>query len=193
MSDNSEINDIYKIFKSFDKYPISKQIESLHEESETSITFDKQHKIKSLKKEIEGLKDTEKFIESWITENKNINNCDYLGRTIFYAAIDENKINCFRYLVEEYQCDVNTIDRYGWNLLHRASHKGHLDIVKYLVEKFHCDVNSKDNEERTPLHEASCWGHLNIVKYLIEECNCDPNVKDKYEKPLFIWLLGMVI
>jgi hypothetical protein len=82
------------------------------------------------------------------------------NKVILGERKDLNKVETWKYLVEECHADIHVDNEYA---VRWASENGHIEVVKYLVEECGADIHV-ENEEAVRL--ASANGRLEVVKYL---------------------------
>ncbi|MFP3033743.1 MAG: ankyrin repeat domain-containing protein [Wolbachia sp.] len=90
-----------------------------------------------------------------LTQRINVDTKDEDGRTLLYWAVNKDRLNIIKYLVEEKKANVNAKDKDGKTSLHwAAEYNDTPEIVQLLIEKG-TDINAKDKSGKTPLDLAS--------------------------------------
>eukprot|EP01083_Nonionella_stella_P145332 455178_1 len=93
------------------------------------------------------LEEIKKYIES----NKiNINKQNENGTTFLNFAVDNDKYELSKVLIQEFDANVNLCDDMGYTALHSAAMNGNKEIIALLLENG-ADVNAKSlDDEETP-------------------------------------------
>lgn len=108
---------------------------------------------------------------------------DARGRTPFYLAVENGKLQSARLLLEK-GANINTRNESEWSALFKMSTEGNLEAVKFLLEKG-ADSNLAKSG-KFPIIAAVQGGHKEIVKALLEK-GADPNIRDENgNAPLYI-------
>ena len=108
----------------------------------------------------------------FLVENVNVDTNDTYGYLV-KTALEYQRVDILRFLVERTNVNVFTPSPSGTNLLHRAVTRGAHDIVRYLVEEVNMSLSSRDSYDHTALDicafgEANEAGSkLELVRYLV--------------------------
>jgi len=100
--------------------------------------------------------------------NHNLNHEIYEDKIPIHIAVENNKIEIVKYLIEEKKVNINIREIYNRRTpLHIASQRGFLDIVKYLIEKG-ANINIVDVLYETACQLSIKHKHVDVAKYFIE-------------------------
>lgn len=82
-----------------------------------------------------NLFDITNFFERYIAEGNDINAHNAWGTSFLFLAVDFNRFDIVRLLVEKYNADINVFDCAGDNPILLARRRGYSEIDNYLVGK----------------------------------------------------------
>ncbi|KIW56094.1 hypothetical protein PV05_04778 [Exophiala xenobiotica] len=101
--------------------------------------------------------------------NRNI----LVNMTLLYWAVEKDKIDLLKILLQTNKVDVDICDLYGRTAFLRAARLGRAEAVKLLLWTRKVDINSKDNSGLTPLALAAEHGHAALVRFLLDTGKVD--------------------
>ena len=173
------LNSIVKIISQLSHCPLCSLLGRLYEEEQTQVTVDYEYQYKQAKKKIKSLK---KQMTKYGLLNPHFHPItskpsDY--ESDIFKAVQSNKLDSIRWLIEQEKVDVNLANSKQETLLNIASQYGHLNIVQYLCKKG-ADPNipsSPSSNGWQPIHWATEYGHFDIVRYLVEEVDANIHAK----------------
>jgi ankyrin repeat protein len=102
----------------------------------------------------------------------NVNVVDNCHRTPLHHAIENDHIDCVKYLVNERNADIDFACEKGCTPLYYAAAYGHIEHVKFLLEKG--AIYDDDDVDI-----AACNGHLECVRYFVEQKGANVNKHDE--------------
>ncbi|OHT06087.1 rolling pebble [Tritrichomonas foetus] len=109
---------------------------------------------------------------------------DWRGRTPLFYAIEAEKMECVKFLVDTKKVDIHMKDMFGNNCLHAAAESGNIEIYSFLFDK-NCE-EVENSQQKIPFLIAIEKGKLDLVKFLIER---SPELKNfKVGISLFVFL-----
>lgn len=124
---------------------------------------------KEISKDLEAL---DKVEYNSVTHNKKID--EHLGE-LFILAVNREKYNYAKYLIEELKVDVSTTLKDGTTPLYIACYENNPRVVKFLIKEIEKIEEEKENyinktndEGLTPLYISCYNNNLEIVKFLVE-------------------------
>ena len=104
-----------------------------------------------------------------------------LFRLPIHIAVERNKIDIVKYLIEKLGVDKNSKDYCGCTPLHYASSNKSLCIMKYLIAEQNVDPNITNNIGATPLHCLASSNQFDkeVLSYLINHPKVNKEAKDE--------------
>ncbi|GAB6025340.1 hypothetical protein CHUAL_010750 [Chamberlinius hualienensis] len=115
---------------------------------------------------------------------KKLLNGDKLGNSkLLLFAVDKNKMDIVKYLVDELNIDVNVVSHHNYNItnhtqnpfcsndftaLHLAAVNNNKPMVDYLLNKYKIDDDECSDDLWSPLQAVAMYGQLDMFKYLIQ-------------------------
>lgn len=122
-----------------------------------------------------GLDDDIYFLNFLSDEGLNINCPDIWGQTVLHHAIEKNRKNLVKALVD-CGADVNVKDSLGRQPLHIAAGKG-CDVICNCLITQGAHINAQDKYQSTPLHFAAFTNNAPVAHLLIK-AGCDVALRD---------------
>ena len=185
-------------------YPIGKLIKNLMIEQQSAVAYDSTILLDEINeaKEISAYLALDKnkserlgyilqnmslcVIRYWIEEHNYVPKDEDL-----FLAVQRDKPDVIRYLVENYKLNVNVRNKDHWTPIHVATSLGHINVVKYLIEECHVNIEETMNGDQTPLICATRSDKFEVIKYLVEECHANIDVVTEwYGTPLHCALIN---
>ena len=107
------------------------------------------------------------MIELFLRHGANFNQRDIKGETALMVSVQEARIPCVRYILENRLDRLDTTDNYGQNSISMAAKFGHLDVLEVLKQQranfIHCDQDGS-----TPLTVSTKHGKVDCAKYFLK-------------------------
>lgn len=119
---------------------------------------------------------------TWVREpNKNSNKCT----SLIHVAAENDAVEIFRLLVEEYGANVNFAAKDGRTPLHFAAFNNSVKVASYLmgVRDPVVFVTHKDKDGRTPLHSAVKNGSTGVMEVILSNVPGIINMHDRFNSP----------
>lgn len=100
-------------------------------------------------------------------------------------AVNENKINEVREILQLDAETVTAVDDDGYTPLHRACYNNYVDIAKLLLQ-YNADPSARTKLGWTPLHSACKWGNAECVLLLLQHGSDVNAPSDGQQTPLHV-------
>lgn len=112
------------------------------------------------------------------------------GEDLIHVAINKNKLNIIKYLIDNRYASINHVLRNNRNLLHYACSLKNIDlkIIKYFLASG-LRADSEDAFRNQPIFYALKNNAMHVADYLIEQYDIDPDLKDNHNMSVFQYSL----
>jgi ankyrin repeat protein len=107
--------------------------------------------------------------------NANVNKANVHGETPLIVAVQKNKLEVVKFLVQEGKAHVNQATNSGMTPLYVAASMGQLEIVQWLIDIGDADVEQAVANGTTPLFVAIYKGDVEMVQWLVQEGEANIN------------------
>lgn len=105
----------------------------------------------------------------------NINQKNQLGKTPFFMAVENGRINLIKFLLTFNGIELHQTSNKDELAINKALDNLHFKTVKYLLRDLEFDVNQNTYNSKTLLYRAIQKGNVEFVKFLLTIPNLDVN------------------